>query len=199
MFDNSVLTRNSVRDLEEWSTPERRRGDQPLDPIPNEIYLKILSAIHHKEELRNLALVCRFFASIAVPKLFQTIFIRFRYRPSSKTWKESHTKLYHVLHEGSDHLAVSLRNYIRECRIAISSIGPEPTNPPVFACYMKDLLSMRNLSTPNLNFVDLSLDVLEYLPQLSSLTSLELNCCGVGKLSVGGRLHLESFFFDSSP
>ncbi|KIK61088.1 hypothetical protein GYMLUDRAFT_243768 [Collybiopsis luxurians FD-317 M1] len=155
MSDNSGLTPTTVRDLEEWSTPERRRGDQPLDPIPNEIYLKILSDMHHKEDLSKLALVCRFFASIAIPRLFKKIFIRFECDQLSKTWKESHTRFYNVLREGDDRFAVSLCRYIRECEI--HSTGREPTTIVSLATGdMKNLLSMRNLTTLDLRSLDLS-------------------------------------------
>ncbi|KIK61087.1 hypothetical protein GYMLUDRAFT_43191 [Collybiopsis luxurians FD-317 M1] len=198
MSDDSALTSKTVRDLEEWSTPERRRGDQLLDPIPIEIYLKILSEIYYRKDWNSLSLVCRFFASVTIPKILSQIAIRFKYEPSSKTWIESHTEFCHVLREGNDQLAVSLCRYIRECMIY--SETPEHATISLFDSYMKDLLIMRNLNTLDLIHLDLSPAVLENISQLPALTSLKFARCKVGEnlsnsdiMAAAACLHLQSF------
>ncbi|KAI0792061.1 hypothetical protein C8Q75DRAFT_754322 [Abortiporus biennis] len=64
-----------------WSAPERRLGDRLFSPLPFEIYLMILDEIYYeptqhsfqayKAILCNIALVCRFFATIASQKLYK--------------------------------------------------------------------------------------------------------------------------------
>jgi hypothetical protein len=64
-----------------FKAPERRSLDnKPLSLIPNEVYLDIFDQLHSTEELNaseyknalsNLALVCKFFCAIALPRLFE--------------------------------------------------------------------------------------------------------------------------------
>ncbi|KIK92894.1 hypothetical protein PAXRUDRAFT_829551 [Paxillus rubicundulus Ve08.2h10] len=66
--------------LIEWSTPERRAGDRDLLAIPNEIYLIILEHIAPTSTklspeqvltLSNLALTCKCFANLCLPRIFE--------------------------------------------------------------------------------------------------------------------------------
>lgn len=65
-----------------WSTPLRRNGQTILPLIPNEIYLAIFERMAPTDQpLREqdvgsfsaLALVCRFFCSVALPRVFERI------------------------------------------------------------------------------------------------------------------------------
>ncbi|KAJ3572341.1 hypothetical protein NP233_g3141 [Leucocoprinus birnbaumii] len=65
-----------------WSSPLRRVGSRTLEPIPLEIYQEFfeylsgndeLSARELRENLANLALVCRFFSALALPRLFAKV------------------------------------------------------------------------------------------------------------------------------
>ncbi|KAI9574175.1 hypothetical protein HD554DRAFT_5528 [Boletus coccyginus] len=66
--------------LFKWSTPERREADRILPIIPNEIYLCIFEHVAPptscltSEQLgmvANLSRVCRFFANLCLPRLFE--------------------------------------------------------------------------------------------------------------------------------
>ncbi|KIK46790.1 hypothetical protein CY34DRAFT_352508 [Suillus luteus UH-Slu-Lm8-n1] len=65
-----------------WSTPLRRNGQTDLPLIPNEIYLHIFECIapadqplsdQYVETFSALALVCRFFCSVALPRIFERV------------------------------------------------------------------------------------------------------------------------------
>ncbi|KIK34783.1 hypothetical protein CY34DRAFT_617506 [Suillus luteus UH-Slu-Lm8-n1] len=65
-----------------WSTPLRRKGQTNLPLIPNEIYLHIFECMaptdqplkeQDVETFSALALVCRFFCSVALPRIFEQI------------------------------------------------------------------------------------------------------------------------------
>ncbi|KAG2157367.1 hypothetical protein DEU56DRAFT_764284 [Suillus clintonianus] len=65
-----------------WSTPLRQNGHTSLPLIPNEIYLAIIECIAptneplSKQNIRTfsaLALVCRFFCSVALPRVFERV------------------------------------------------------------------------------------------------------------------------------
>jgi len=88
--DSARLGRNAMA-LFECSTPERRRLDQALPTIPNEIYLSMIEAIapstgivtrrDQLQTLSKLAGTCRFFANICLPRIFEFIELS---RPDSR-------------------------------------------------------------------------------------------------------------------
>ncbi|KAI0079357.1 hypothetical protein K474DRAFT_648441 [Panus rudis PR-1116 ss-1] len=74
----------------DWSTPQRRDGDRHLAPLPIDIYLMIFDELAfdptgesfryeaykiHRQLLRELCLVCRFFYITFSPKLFKHVLL----------------------------------------------------------------------------------------------------------------------------
>ncbi|KIK62894.1 hypothetical protein GYMLUDRAFT_242527 [Collybiopsis luxurians FD-317 M1] len=177
MYTDLPLESREVRSLDEWSTPERRLGERTLDPIPIEIYLKIMSEVDDKTDLSNLALVCRFFASVALPRLFERLIINPIYNRASRSWEaRGNPKLYRVLHEGLDPLAISACKYIRNCTIDSVFIAKWPPPSSVVSA-LQDLLKMPNLTTLTLVQLELPKAALSSISQLSSLASLTLRSC----------------------
>ncbi|KIK62895.1 hypothetical protein GYMLUDRAFT_84303 [Collybiopsis luxurians FD-317 M1] len=176
MRDERALESKEVHSVDEWSTPDRRRGDRDLDCIPNEIYLKIISEVDDDAELRNLALVCRFFASVVLPRLFEEIYIE---TYSSRLWKSNgYPKLYRALREGSDPHAISVCKYIRTCKMRHFNFGAiKPPRPSSLVSYLEDLQKMPNLTSLSLTNMELSKDILKIISQLSNLASLYLDHC----------------------
>ncbi|KIK54398.1 hypothetical protein GYMLUDRAFT_77111 [Collybiopsis luxurians FD-317 M1] len=168
MADNLVPNTNSIRDIEEWSSPERRRGNQQLDPIPNEIYLEIISGIHSRKDLDNLVLTCRFFASVIIPNRFSAIYFADFDHPETAQIA-SHLKLLKAIRETSDRRAVSLLKYTRYLEIEFA--GSASTS---FQRFCEDIL-LKSPNIKDLNVYDLhSPSLFKNISELSNLSSLGL-------------------------
>ncbi|KIK59434.1 hypothetical protein GYMLUDRAFT_97632 [Collybiopsis luxurians FD-317 M1] len=206
MYDDPPLESREIRDLDGWSTPERRRKDCDLDLIPNEIYLRILTGVEDKKDLQNIALVCRFFASVALPKLLGDISMDTFYEPSQKIFREIISpKLYSALREGSDPLVISACRYIRSFEW-YNCVAP--LSPSTIISYLDDMQKMPNLTTLTLERLILSKGALGRIAQLSKLTSLGLHSChpsddltdsDVLELADALQLNSLSFLYPSHP
>ncbi|KIK62896.1 hypothetical protein GYMLUDRAFT_493337 [Collybiopsis luxurians FD-317 M1] len=172
------LESREVRDLDEWSTPERRRGDRILDIIPNEVYLRILSEVDGKKDMKNIALVCRFFASATLPRLFEELYLHTWYRPQSKSWARRAPPIYDVLREGSDPLVISACKHIRSGDLQCHNLNSNKKLPPSsLVSYLEDFQKLPNLTSLSLANMILSKNALRIISQLSKLASLHLLRC----------------------
>ncbi|KAF5390493.1 hypothetical protein D9757_005243 [Collybiopsis confluens] len=172
-----MSTTTPIRDIEEWSSPERRIGDQELLPIPNEIYLEIISNIHDRKCLGHLALTCRFFAVVAIPKMFRSISIYTRLGSSlTAAWMPA--KLLSVIQANSDARAVSVLEYVQQCSVVLNKL---PSTSASALRFCEDILlkcpNTRELTVSN----RISPNLFQNISQLSKLSSL--------KLHIGGTPH----------
>ncbi|KAF5393373.1 hypothetical protein D9757_000500 [Collybiopsis confluens] len=188
---------NAMSDADTGSA-SRATEDEVSIQFPTEIYIEIISYVSSKDDLRNLALVCRLFSSFVTPQLFRRISIQLD--PSK--WLDSTSKFYRALDEYQDPLASSLCVHVRECTLQSTPFCGEPSIHS-FARHINNLLRMPNLNALALHLVYLTPDIFSQLSQLSGLTSLAFLKCHVGDklsnrdiISLAAHFRLESFLLD---
>ncbi|KAE9382643.1 hypothetical protein BT96DRAFT_1010279 [Gymnopus androsaceus JB14] len=184
---------NLVKDLWEWSTPQRRLGEQELPSIPNEIYLEIISyfdppkrqanaltqpvARDRRKVLTNLALVCHFFHVVAVPMVFRTFYSCRRFDMSSNVWTGDYIPLFVSVSTESDPLASIICSHIREGTIQVVEEQPQYPSSPYLDICAAALLKMQNITALTLSYLLPSRSILESISRLKNLTSLTLEYC----------------------
>ncbi|KAF7760137.1 hypothetical protein Agabi119p4_10813 [Agaricus bisporus var. burnettii] len=106
----------------EWSTPTRRSSTGPLNPLPLEVYQEILSHFQENDDMTapevrrhlcNMALVCRYFSSIALPRIFAELNI------PNGCGDTSINRFCRALANNKEP-AASLARYIKTCNFAAS-------------------------------------------------------------------------------
>ncbi|KAF5384545.1 hypothetical protein D9757_006426 [Collybiopsis confluens] len=207
-LDNMVLDDSAdadiVRDLHKWTisaAPNQSTGDKRLENFPTEIYLEILSNVSGKEAFNKLALVCRLFCSVITPKRFNKIIVYLHSDRSSMRNRSS--KLYEAIHS-HDPLAIAFCGHVREC--AVKGTYPSKEQDNSLRSLVEDLLRMHNLRLLTLDNVYLSRDTLCQLSRLSSIRTLILSDCEVGRelslddiKAAAACLYLDSFSMSLSP
>ncbi|KAK0451320.1 uncharacterized protein EV420DRAFT_711966 [Desarmillaria tabescens] len=107
----------------EWSTPARRSGNWELSLIPSEIYLEIFSYFEPSDEITetqcraifsSLVFVCRYFCSVALPRLYRSVEFRGRKRQNAKEDPVSSLKFCLEINKGSS-WACDLASSVKDC------------------------------------------------------------------------------------
>ncbi|KAF5387259.1 hypothetical protein D9757_006897 [Collybiopsis confluens] len=180
--------------------PDRRSGQRTLEVIPTEIYMEIISYVVGGGDLSNLALVCRLFSALIIPKRFEKVYVQLPSTcgiPMGIPMSDSSSAFYKALHSRHDPLAISLCVHVRECVMAtIMSLDISSSIP-----HFENLLHMPNLRHFTLKDVYLAPDVIRQISRLSSIRSLTLLLCQVRSspelpddniIEMTDSLHLES-------
>ncbi|KII85691.1 hypothetical protein PLICRDRAFT_325686 [Plicaturopsis crispa FD-325 SS-3] len=105
-----------------WTTPLRRAGIHVLPNIPNEIYFEIfdylepsedISAAEYKATMCKLALVCRFFSAMCLPRAFKSLIYDGEFKGNSKD-EPSHAPFSRALLKGTKQ-AGTLAPFVKKC------------------------------------------------------------------------------------
>ncbi|KDR79320.1 hypothetical protein GALMADRAFT_223542 [Galerina marginata CBS 339.88] len=179
-----------------WSTSVRQRGKKTLPPLPNEIYLEILQFFRlteavvvtegprAKKDLLNLALVCRFFCSIVVPWLFETL--RFIPRIGSE-YKDFASQDYAPFCEDivkGKMAARKLARYVKRCTLKMWDLDDDRLVPACsyrefLSLYWKALWHMPNIQEISLMDTSFTKEFLQTIGHLRHLKSLILGDCSL--------------------
>ncbi|KAG1850535.1 hypothetical protein C8R48DRAFT_676740 [Suillus tomentosus] len=169
-----------------WSTPLRRNGQTTLPLIPIEIYLDIFELIvpthqplkeEHVETFSALALVCRFFCSVALPRVFERVTFSGdtngnRIQASRKTkWARQIV--------ANTEPAKSVALYVKECTFELWNLDKEAKwlLVPFATLYCKAMARMSNIRKVVFSASFVKKDHWEALAQLKQLDVLEFCVC----------------------
>ncbi|KAF8062304.1 hypothetical protein FPV67DRAFT_1507945 [Lyophyllum atratum] len=167
-----------------WTTPTRMVGTRPLTIIPNEVYLEIFDYVTHSLDLTcrerstmlsNLALVCRFFCAIAVPRIFESLCVT---GTATKTDGSPSNKVTFCrdVSQGKEPAASLASHVINFSFRSWRKGGDHPWAITGFLnMYGRALRRMPNLQSLVLWDVDLDKHFLKVICALKTLTSLTLN------------------------
>ena len=176
-----------------FPAPKRLAGSTQLSPIPNEIYLEIFDHLSPsyangftesecKHALTNLALVCRFFCAMALPRIFKSLEFSgsLSNEPSAKP---SYASFCRAVIKGQEP-AASLSLYVKEC--TFTSWRREDTisdwvSHGFLGMYGQALGRMSNLQSVSLHMVDVDKRFLKAICGLKSLQSLSIQFCSLDR------------------
>lgn len=172
-----------------FAAPVRLAGKTPLNPIPNEIYVEIFDYFtptsrivglteeaDYKRTLSNLALVCRFFCAIALPRIFKSL----RFSGTSNidpTAEPSHASLCRGIIKGQEP-ATSLSRYVKECTFTSWTKDPKWVYDGFLGMYGQALGRMSNLQSLTLKRMEIDKRFLKTICGLKGVQSLEMDLCG---------------------
>ncbi|KAG1772022.1 hypothetical protein EDD22DRAFT_947571 [Suillus occidentalis] len=169
-----------------WSTPLRRNGQTDLPLIPNEIYLHIFECIapidrplsqYFDQDIKifsALALVCRFFRFVALPRIFEGVtFSAKKHRDSTLASRKSEWAT-QIL--ANDEPAMSLALYVRECTFDTLALHEEE-KWPFENLYCQAMARMSNIRKVVFSCLFVKIDHWEALAGLKQLDSLHLDSC----------------------
>ncbi|KAK0199640.1 hypothetical protein DFS33DRAFT_1387955 [Desarmillaria ectypa] len=176
----------------EWSTPERRSGNQELTLIPSEIYLEIFSYFEPSDEITEaqckvifsrLVFVCRFFCSVALPRLYRSVEFRGRKRQNSKEESVPFLNFCLGINKGSS-WARDLACHVKDCTFE-DWIPETPSQEPLYAgflrVYCKAMVKMEEIQSLTLDSVIISHRLLKSIAKLNKLKRLAVRQCELGK------------------
>ncbi|PBK64867.1 hypothetical protein ARMSODRAFT_961712 [Armillaria solidipes] len=171
-----------------WSTPERRSGNQELTLIPSEIYLEIFSYFEPSDEITEtqckavfsrLAFVCRFFCSVALPRLYRSVEFRGRKRESGQEEPVSFLKFCLEINKGSS-WACDLTCHVTDCSFE-DWIPESHSRRPLYAeflrVYCKAMVKMDEIQSITLDSVMISHRLLKSIAKLKKLKRLVVREC----------------------
>ncbi|KAF6760636.1 hypothetical protein DFP72DRAFT_1166243 [Ephemerocybe angulata] len=169
----------------QYSSPVRRNGKgENLDPFPNEIYAEILhyvqpdrqdNAEYHRQ-LSKIALVCRYFCFLMVPRLFDTLIFDGSTEAKGPTPNYSGFCRSIIKDEGQ---ARELAKYVRTCRVLNwlpdEGFGQISSAAASFLkLHFSAMVFMENLSSLIIDKIILTSQILRALSELKKLKHLEL-------------------------
>ncbi|KAF8885388.1 hypothetical protein CPB84DRAFT_1712682 [Gymnopilus junonius] len=177
-----------------WSSPVRQRGKKVLPPIPNEIYLEIFKHLRPPmfdpwfdrntvRHLACLALVCRFFCSIAVPWMFESLEIMFRATKSGKASRNRQKFCTNVAERMAT--ATAAANLVKRCSICCFTIAiDEPEDPAAverecLSLYSKAMWHMSSLNELLLSSISLTKEFVLSVANLQNLKALSIHDCSL--------------------
>ncbi|KAG7441530.1 uncharacterized protein BT62DRAFT_482750 [Guyanagaster necrorhizus] len=189
----------------QWSTPERRSGNQELPPIPNEIYLEIFSYLEPSDEITEaqckatfskIVFVCRFFCSVALPRLYRSLEFRGRKRQSSSVYgspsrSASMSVNFSLAINKRSPWACDLACHVKDCTFEdwipeISSQGP--LYAEFLRVYCRAMVKMEEIQSLTLDHVIISHRMLKSIAKLKKLKRLAVRECelaqGVTELDI---------------
>ncbi|KIM43831.1 hypothetical protein M413DRAFT_26124 [Hebeloma cylindrosporum] len=171
-----------------WASPIRRDGLRELSSIPNEIYLEIMSYLKPSnspsadpgsstQDLRNMARVCRYFCSIALPWIFESFSLVIG-GTEAGSGPESRTKFCRRLLNGEE-AAQTVARFVKKCTISLASQCTEVgwALREVLSMYSKAIAHMPNIEEIVLSEVFIDNDTLKSLGGLKRLKTLRLLGC----------------------
>ncbi|KAH9941995.1 hypothetical protein B0H21DRAFT_893189 [Amylocystis lapponica] len=180
------------------SSPERRRGHKRLPPIPVEIYMIIFDELRYDPEdiaiadtksiLANLALVCRLFSSLIVPKLFSKFVFEGRQTgayPHTPSDKERACALWLQHISNGDEAACTLANLVKELTFhnwkaeGRALLSPAPPGLPL-SRYVRIVPRFENLWRLELLSVPITRHFFEAVGTLQKLRTLCIRECEFG-------------------
>lgn len=164
-----------------WSTPLRRNGQTTLPLIPNEIYLEIFELIaptdqplqeKHVETFSALALVCRFFCSVALPRVFERVI--FSGDTNGNSIQASRKTKWARQIVANTEPAKSVALYVKECTFELwLDKEAERLLVPFATLYCKAMARMSNIRKVVFSASFVKKDHWEALAQLKQLDVLE--------------------------
>ncbi|KAH9476142.1 hypothetical protein JR316_0011713 [Psilocybe cubensis] len=167
-----------------WSSPTRKNNNEILSPIPNEIYLEILSYVRDSSfasrTLLKLVRVCRFFGVIVIPWLFERVVVK----PSGENdaySPQNCAEFCRSIHNGDEH-AKTLAQYVKTCVMVNWDTRKEDTGrwiAPLFALYTKSIQTMTNIQELDICLTHITKHVLKAMSCLPRLESLKLTECSL--------------------
>lgn len=172
-----------------FAAPVRLAGKTPLSPLPNEIYLEIfdyftptraagLTEADCKRTLSNLALVCRFFCAVALPRIFKSL--EFSGTPNNDPTAElSHASFCRGIIKGQEP-ATSLSRHVKECTFTKWGKGPKEFKwvyNGFLGMYGQALGRMLDLQTLVLKMMEIDKRFLKTICGLKGVQSLTFDLC----------------------
>ncbi|KAG1824547.1 uncharacterized protein BJ212DRAFT_534180 [Suillus subaureus] len=169
-----------------WSTPLRRNGQITLPLILNEIYLAIFECIAPTDQpLREqcvgtfsaLALVCRFFCSIALPRVFERVIFSGDTN-GNRTQASRKTKWARQIVANTEP-AKSVALYVKECTFELWDLDKEAKWLlfPFVMLYCQAMARMSNIRKVVFSASFVKKDHWEALAELKQLDVLEFCFC----------------------
>lgn len=169
-----------------WSTPLRRNGQTVLPLIPNEIYLAIFECIAPTDQpLREqyvgtfsaLALVCRFFCSVALPRVFERVTFSGDTN-GNRTQASRKTKWARQVVANTEP-AKSVALYVRECTFELWDLNGQAKWLlfPFATLYCQAMARMSNIRKVVFSTSFVKKDHWEALAELKQLDVLEFCFC----------------------
>jgi len=169
------------------AAPVRLAGSTPLTPIPNEIYLEIfdyftpsddeVTKAECKRVLSNLALVCRFFCAMALPRIFKSL--EFSGSMCNESTKPGYASFCRAVIKGLEP-AASLSRHVEKCTFEKWRVDTERLRwvyNGFLGMYGQALGRMPNLQSVVLTMVDVDKRLLKTISGLTNLQSLSVNLC----------------------
>jgi hypothetical protein len=166
--------------------PTRKSGGSLSPDIPNEVYLEIFKHLRPDvwidDETRqvfcSLALVCRFFASVMLPWIFENLTITEK-DPYTQTYLSSSSftteNFCRSILDGHP-TAVLLAKYVKRWAFE-GSPNRSRWTPAFFSMYFETLPLMPNLFNLDLQKIVMTKDLFRRLPNIPKLESLQLVGC----------------------
>lgn len=169
-----------------WSTPLRRNGQTSLPLIPNEIYLAIFECMAPTDQpLREqyigtfsaLALVCRFFCSVALPRVFERVTFSGDTN-GNRTQASRKTKWARQIVANTEP-AKSVALYVKECTFELWDLNKEAKWLlfPFATLYCQATARMSNIQKVVFSTSFVKIDHWEALAELKQLDVLEFYSC----------------------
>lgn len=166
--------------------PLRRNGQTTLPLIPNEIYLEIFELIVptdqplrevHVETFSALALVCRFFCSVALPRVFERV--TFSGDTNGNRMQASRKTKWARQIVANTEPAKSVALYVKECTFELWNLDKEAKwlLVPFATLYCKAMARMSNIRKVVFSASFVKKDHWEALAQLKQLDVLEFYVC----------------------
>ncbi|KAI0924222.1 hypothetical protein AcW2_005162 [Taiwanofungus camphoratus] len=180
--------------VRKWSSPERRRGDKRLSPIPTEIYMIIfdqllgdgedMSVTERKSFFANLSLVCHLFSALIVRKLFALVAFegdqeaQVRLEKRSECARDSWLK---QLASGEE-AACLLSTFVKELEfnnwwLPLDHLGDAPVQSPHFQLHVQVVPRFANLSRLSLIRTPITHSLLQAVTSLQRLESIRIADC----------------------
>ena len=171
-----------------YVAPGRYAGTKELPLIPNEVYFEIfdyiepsdlMSVSEYKCILSNLALVCRFFCVVLLPRIFKSL--TFSGHPD-KVDASGYALFCRALIRGKEP-ACLLALHIRECTFSQWAAGEDHIELAFngfLGFYNRAITRMPNLKSLVLSCMPISKKLTQAMSKLTQLKALVMDSCEVG-------------------
>lgn len=167
------------------SGPIRRIGDRLLDPIPLEIYQEVFEYLCENDDmsvkelrrtLSNMALVCRFFSAIALPKLFAKVY--FSGRPGPEV---SRTSQFCRALNNNQEPEKSLAKHVKACTFIHwpTATACQASQVAFFTMYCSALSKMTSVESIAFYNVAITKRILKSVKKLCLVNSLSFSECSL--------------------
>ncbi|KAF8804915.1 hypothetical protein BYT27DRAFT_7169820 [Phlegmacium glaucopus] len=174
-----------------WTSPVRRGN---LSPIPNEVYIEIFNYLRppdskpwidpvYRRDFSRIALVCRFFCSVMLPWIFESI--EFAGKNPNGSLSLNHAPFCRSIIHGSGS-AQTMATYVKRCSFSDWILDQNDTpsswcNKEFQTLYSRALALMPNVEELKLTRIYINKHLLKSIMELKCLTSLSLDRCLVRK------------------